>query len=1083
MGEKHKENASTERSDPPEESIAQEIEAPSEDALIEQERSHGQETLSHTIATVTTDDEALNPSLPYPVVAFGASAGGLQALKALLQNLGNETGMAYVLVTHLAAAQRSYLTEIMTQFTVMPVHQIVDGERPQPNELYVLQPNQIARLQGGRFRVQSRLEDGKHPMVIDIFFRSLGADQKNYAVGVVLSGADSDGASGLKAIKGEGGFALVQAPETAQHSSMPRMSIAADHVDMVLPPRELALELARLGTQFNEPEVRQLEAPETPLSDEQSFTRILQLIRSAFGIDLRQYKLDTIRRRIARRMVLLRIGTLAEYARFLQLRSDELKTIQEEVLINVTRFFRDPSFWAALSNDILPTFFKGRPSEKAIRVWCAGCSSGEEAYSLAITILDYLIANGLETTVQIFGTDLSERSIEMARNAVYPDTLSAEINPDLLRRFFVKTERGYQVSKRVRDCCIFARQNLASDPPFSHIDFLSCRNVLIYFNEALQKQVIATFHYALEADGYMMLGMSETLRDSESGFTIVDRKQKIYQCSEIGPGIARLPPLHTLLPMGMRGPGELQFEDTWPDIELQRAADRIVISRFGPPGLVVDEKLTVLQARGQTAPYVELSSGAVSWQLSRVVRQSIRKEVAEAIERSSRENIPVSRAATLKSDSGDQRVQIDVLPIGGSGARMRCFMVLFSQVDSRRTVRTIEQPRLPAVPAEERDRLNLQLQEDLHSTRFHLQSLIEERDARNQELVSANEEIQSANEELQSTNEELETTKEELQSTNEELQTVNDELQQRNARLTQTGNDLNNLLTSVNIPLLMLTEKFTIRQFTPPMERLLNVRAADVGRPIGEIRLQLSVEDIQPILRDVLDTLGTRELEVQDREGRWHLMRVRPYRTSDNKIEGVVLVLVDIDQLRSSQQELREARDFASSVVEGVPVPVVVLKKDGTIRSANTAFRALTRMKDKELLDRFFPDLVEHLWGLENLGTRLDALSVSEAGTTLEFEHESMTSDPKVLQFRAQAHATDGHRVILLTIDDITLRRHAEQMLSQQKAELEAEVELTRQTLSAARMSFATSQHIYSRYRRQSVNASHASCMMMSPRD
>jgi two-component system CheB/CheR fusion protein len=404
----------------------------------------------------------------------------------------------------------------------------------------------------------------------------------------------------------------------------------------------------------------------------------------------------------------------------------------------------------------------------------------------------------------------------------------------------------------------------------------------------------------------------------------------------------------------------------------------------------------------------------------------------------------------LNDEGREQPIQVDVLPISGSGSRTRCFMVLFSHVDGQHSVHTVEQPRLPELLPEERDRINLQLREDLSSTRFHLQSLIEERDARNQELVSANEEIQSANEELQSTNEELETTKEELQSANEELQTVNDELQQRNSVLTQTGNDLTNLLTSVNIPLLMLTDNFTIRQFTPPMEKLLNVRSTDIGRPIGEIRLQLSVEDIQPILRDVLETLGTRELEVQDKDGRWHLMRARPYRTSDNKIEGIVLVLVDIDQLRSSQGSLREARDFASSVVEGVPIPVVVLKKDCTVRTANTAFRTLTRMSEPAIVGQSFPDLIDRLWGVDGIRQKLDSLLVAEAGTTIEFEHESTTSDQKVLCFNAQAQANDGDRVILLTIEDITLRRRAERMLSQQKAELEAEVDRTKTTLSAA---------------------------------
>jgi len=395
-------------------------------------------------------------------------------------------------------------------------------------------------------------------------------------------------------------------------------------------------------------------------------------------------------------------------------------------------------------------------------------------------VLEYLISNGLETPLQIFGTDASERSIEMARSATYPDTLAAEISPERMRRFFVKKDRGYQVSKRVRDCCIFARQNLSSDPPFSHIDLLTCRNVLIYFNQTLQRQVIATFHYALEPNGYMLLGSSETLRDFDDAFTVTDRKYKVYQRKSGALGDAyRLPMHHAVMPLLPGSAEAIRASDAWPDLELQRAADRIVLARFGPPGLIIDDDFNVLQARGQTAPYVELSSGVVSWNLGRVVRDGLVSDVVECAERAVRENVPVSRAATLKSVTGDRRVQIDVLPIGGTGGRARCFMILFSDIDEHRSIHTVEQPQLPPMPDNEKDRLNLQLRQDLSSTRYHLQSLVEERDARNQELVSANEEIQSANEELQSTNEELETTKEELQSTNEELQSTNGRVRER----------------------------------------------------------------------------------------------------------------------------------------------------------------------------------------------------------------------------------------------------------------------------------------------------------------
>ncbi len=996
-------------------------------------------------------EEQQAPALPFPVVAFGASAGGLQAFKEILENLNPNTGMSFVLVSHLAPDQKSFLSEIVERHTQMPVHSIEDGQQLQPNHLYVLLPNQTLTLHDGFFRVEPRSSHDRIPRTIDTFFRSLAAEQKNHAIGVVLSGADSDGALGLKAIKGEGGIAIVQSPDSAVHSGMPLSSIAADHIDLVIPPAEIAVELDRLARQFSRPEVRTLQDGSISPSDEQSFQKILHMVRSFSGLDLRQYKPETVRRRIARRMLLLRMEQLDSYYRFLQVRVDELRLLQEDVLINVTRFFRDGAFWESLRVNVLPALLHDRPVDRPLRVWCAGCSTGEEAYSLAITVLEYLSHHNIDVPVQIFGTDASDQSIETARVAAYPETLVGEISPERLRRYFVKVDRGYQVSKRVRDICIFARQNIANDPPFSHIDILSCRNVMIYFNQALQRQVMLTFHYALENHGYMLLGMSEGLRDYGDVFNTVDRKHKIYLKTGASMALHYEPPRSHAISQVAGGsrPPVVEIENVaWPESELQRAADRIVLARFGPPGLIIDERMNVLQSRGQSSQYMDITPGAVSWNLLRVLRDNVANEVRKAAQRAIHDNVPASEIATIMDERGEQHVQIDVLPITAATTRPRCYLVLFHTLPEGGAAQSIERLLHPQLTVDEKDRLIAQLRQDLSSTRFHLQSLVEERDARNQELVSANEEIQSANEELQSTNEELETTKEELQSANEELQTVNDELQQRNNVLTQTGNDLTNLLNSVNIPLLMLTSDLHIRQFTPPMQRLLSVRSADVGRSISEIRLQLSVENIEPILSDVLDTLGTRELEVQDRDGRWHLLRVRPYRTSENKIEGLVVVLVDIDQLRRSQQHLVDARDFASSVVESVPVPIVVLNQDCTIRTVNTAFRDLAQMQAKELENRSLPDLVHHLWGLEGLRRRLEPVIQAQNGDTVEFEHQSTTGRLKTLLVKAQAVSTDGSRVLLLMIEDITLRREAELLTSQQKEALEGEIEIAARKLN-----------------------------------
>jgi two-component system CheB/CheR fusion protein len=995
-------------------------------------------------------EEQRKPLLEYPVVGIGASAGGLQAFQELLGSLNPKTGMAFVLITHLAPDQRSYLTEILTQSTKMPVSPIEDGARPEPNHLYVLLPNQLATLDKGVFRVAPRPAGPRSPMPIDLFFRSLAAEQKNFAVGVVLSGADADGAFGLKTIKGEGGLALVQAPETATHGSMPRNSIAADHVDLVKAPAELGNELSRLAEQFAKPDVRALELGNALDGDEQHFQRILQMLRGVSGLEFQQYKPATLRRRIGRRMILMRLENLADYARYLQVRPEELRLLQEDALINVTRFFRDAEVWDFLSNEILPSFFRDHLSDTPVRIWCAGCSSGEEAYSLAILLLEHTAAIGIDTTIQLFGTDASERSIEIARNGIYPESLQHEISEERLRRYFVKIDRGYQVSKRVRDLCIFARQNLANDPPFSHMDFVSCRNVLIYLNAALQKQVINTFHYALDPAGYLILGSSESLRDYGEMFATVDRRHKIY--TKLGvriPSGYNLPPYFlssTSSPSSRQSDGSSN-SDIWPEVDLQRAADRIVLARYGPPGLIVDDQMNVLQSRGDTTPFIDLSSGPVSWNLSRVLRESIAFTVKSAVERSIADNVPISLGpVTVRRDQTEDSIRVEVLPIASVGAKTRCFLILFENANENSN-RSADLAIPSLLSADAKEQLIAQLRQDLEANRFHLQSLIEERDARNQELISANEEIQSANEELQSTNEELETTKEELQSANEELQTVNEELQQRNSVLVQTGNDLNNLLNSVNIPLLMLNNDFQIRQFTPPMQRLLSVRSTDIGRSINEIRLHLSIGDLEPMLREVLETLGTREQEVQDREGRWYLLRVRPYRTSDNKIEGLVVLLVDIDQIRKSQQELRDARDIANSMLESVPIPVTVLNQDYTIRTANGAFRDLSQLRESQLLGRSFPDVIQYLWGFDTLHQELDDLRQGEPGSKLVLEHLSTTQRRQTLLLKGQALTRDGDKAMLITVEDITAQRQENQILTSEKSQLKNEIVLVARRL------------------------------------
>jgi two-component system, chemotaxis family, CheB/CheR fusion protein len=999
------------------------------------------------VADESEETDGSSP-LPYLVVGIGASAGGVEAYIELFRSLAPDTGMAFVVVPHLLATQKSHLVDILQRFTSMPVEEIIDGTQPEPNHVYIIPPNTRVRIEKGILRLDTRAVD-RVPRPIDYFFRSLGADQKSRAIGVVLSGTDADGALGLKAIKGEGGVAIVQSPESARFSEMPLSSISIDHVDRILPPGQIATELARIAERIQEPVLRTFEAGAPPPTEEQQFYRILNVMRGASGIDFRLYKPSTIRRRIARRMLLHPVRSMAEYASLVQADPKELQELLEDALIDVTRFFRDSSVFEALKQSIFPNIFQHREPDQQVRIWVPGCSSGEEAYSIAMVLLEYLSGKSFEPPVQIFATDASETNIQKARAGIFPESIVSEVSPERLWRFFVKIDKGYQVAKRVRDICIFARQNLCQDPPFSKMDLISCRNVLIYMGTDLQKQVLPIFHYSLRQNGYLLLGTSETIREFTDLFQLIDRKNKFF--AKIGNGSSRMimaiaPWL--FVPDVAQQAAPRPMLENWGELELQRAADRIVLARYGPSGVVVDERLEILQCRGHTAPFLEMAHGSVSLQLPRMLRESIAAPVTQAVRRAVEQDIPVRiEGLRVREDDQEFNTAVDILPIHTMAPRSRCFLVLFTP-RSAEAVQAAAPEREISEPEPESSDAEL-VRQDLSTTKLYLQTLIEERDAKNQELLSANEEIQSANEEMQSTNEELETTKEELQSSNEELQTVNDELQQRNTSLTQTTNDLANLLNSVNLPVLMLSSDLTIRHFTPPTQRLMNLRAPDIGRPFSDIRLNLNIDNLEPILLQVLETLAPREIDVQDREGRWYLLRVRPYRTSDNKIDGVVVVLLDVDQLRRIQQELRDARDFAASVIENIPLPLAVVDLDLRIHAVNDAFRELAGLGTEDLERRFLRDVASVAWGLEEpLQSRLAELRNSlNIGDNFEFQFKAAGENQREFNVHGRVLKPDSATFLLVTFEDITAHAQVERMLSLERERLVSQVESTAREL------------------------------------
>lgn len=839
----------------------------------------------------------------FPIVGIGASAGGLEAFTEFLEHLPPDTGMGFVFILHLDPKHVSFLTELLQRHTSMPVQEATNGVKVEPNRLYIIPRNTHMSLVRGVLTLSPRVEAAAPHMPIDPFLRSLAADRGTKAIGVILSGNASDGALGMVAIKAAGGITFAQSSETAKFDSMPRAATTAGCVDFVLSPKDIAEELARLTRHtYIAPSLGE----ETSAVDTEAITRILKLVRNATNVDFAQYKPTTLRRRILRRMALRRVDTLDQY--LARLRSDpaEVSALYEDILINVTEFFRDPEVFEALKQVVFPRIVPVRGVAGPVRIWVPGCSSGEEVYSIAMALLEYLGDRSNEVSIQIFGTDISEVALDKARSGVYAPGLVEAISPERLRRFFVRADSSYAVSKRVREMCIFAKQNLIKDPPFSRIDLISCRNLLIYLGPVLQKRIIPVFHYALKPNGFLLLGSSESIGVSDL-FLLEDKKNRIYSRASAVERVAmeftheQARAQDKLLP-----PARVE----WTESELGREADRVVLGKYAPAGVVVDNDFNILQFRGRTSPYLEPPAGTANLNLLAMAREGLSSDLRTALTKARRDNVPVWRQGVrIRRESGLFPVDIEVIPLKSAAGRENRFLVLFGEAPG--SAETREKKKTPhkrlTLPALERD--NARVRQELSATKEYLHTVIEQHESANEELRSANEEIQSSNEELQSTNEELETAKEELQSTNEELNTLNEELQTRNIQLWETGNDLLNLLSNVNIPIIMVGNDLRIRRFTPISQRILNLIPTDVGRPISDINLNLQLHNIDHLIAEVTESLTPKSVMAKDLSGRSYSLRIRPYRTEDNKIDGAVIVLVDLDNDGAVAHSL-EAGDY-----------------------------------------------------------------------------------------------------------------------------------------------------------------------------
>ncbi|HEX3582056.1 MAG TPA: CheR family methyltransferase [Thermoanaerobaculia bacterium] len=843
-------------------------------------------------ATDTTDPEKSKGSpSSFPIVGVGASAGGLEAFLELLRAMPPAPGLAMVYILHHDSRSESTLAQVIQHVTQIPVVRL-EGARDlalERDRIYVCDGDTNATMFGGRLRSTPRTPGG--PLPIDTFFLSLAEDQRARAIGVILSGSASDGTIGMKMIKSEGGITYAQ-DDSAQFKSMPESARDAGAVDYVLPPAKIAAELARISQSeyFSQASQQAMRLPEKELGE------VFGILEASHDLDFTHYKPSTVERRIRRRMALRRIETLTEYVELLRSNAEEAALLYADILIHVTGFFRDPSVFAAIGKNIAPALLTDRADDDPVRIWVPGCATGEEVYSLAMVFLEAAEELKSPARLQLFGTDVSEVAVDRARFGVYAQNAVADVSPERLARFFKPYNGGYRVDKAVRDCCIFARQNITKDPPFSRVDLISCRNVLIYLGSILQRRVMAIFHYSLRPEAYLILGSSETIGNYGELFSTFDRKHKIYQ--KKATAVRPVLDFHAAPPRERAERTNLLRDAASPS-NVFREADRVLLSRFAPPGVLINEDLEILQFRGRTSAYLEPASGIATFNILKMAREGLLAELRAAIQTAKKTDVAVRREnVRFSTDGASSMVNIEVIPFV-TPAKEHCQVILFEDVTVPEEPKTSGgKKKAKGKGREEEPQLVARLKRELEATREYLQSIIEEQEAMNEELRSANEEIQSSNEELQSTNEELETAKEELQSSNEELITLNEELESRNQELAQANNDLVNLLASVDLPIIMLDSDLRIRRFNPGAQRILHLIPTDTGRSISDLKLTLNIDSLDELILDVVENLATREIEVQDRDGRWFSLRVRPYKTAEKKIEGAVLVMIDITSLK-----------------------------------------------------------------------------------------------------------------------------------------------------------------------------------------
>lgn len=887
----------------------------------------------------------------FRIVGIGASAGGLEALEEFFRSIPDDSQLAFVVVQHLSPDYKSLMVELLSKYTSMPVKRAEDGMEVEANSVYLIPPRKNLKIYHEKLFLFEQDHSHGLNLPIDIFLRSLADDQKERSIGIILSGTGSDGTLGIRAVKGAGGLVFAQDNISAKFDGMPRSASSTGLVDYVLPPKEIAQELSRI---IQHPILhREAEKSDEELAQEHSpvISKILARIRDEVGVDFSAYKETTVIRRIERRIGITQLESTEEYAAYLDSSPKEVQVLYKDLLIGVTRFFRDNEAFESLKTTAVLDLLKKNENDSQLRLWCMGCSTGEEAYSLAILFYEQMQELGIDCDVKIFATDLDRESIEYAGLGIYPESIVTDVSQDRLHRFFTKKENTFRVNPEIRRMVIFANHNVLQDPPFSAIDMISCRNMLIYLKPDVQQRVLGSFHFSVKRNGFLFLGSSETVGDLSGVFALIDTKWRIYQCKQKSTQKRVtdyfVPPVQPNKKKAQRFSQKVYNQKNGSDDVLESAYDYLV-HQYVPPAIIIDRNLTLIHVCREASDYMKFPTGKISLNVLEMLPNGIKAALSTAVHKSLKEDGPITYRDLSVQENGETRnIDLSVKPVlDRQNNPIGYYLVMFE--DHEGTVHRAETEEKGSFD-EQQNKMIADLEQELQFTKENLQATIEE-------LETSNEELQATNEELIASNEELQSTNEELQSVNEELYTVNAEYQNKIEELSEANNDLKNFLNNTDIGMVFLDKEFNIRKYTPAITEVINIMEMDVGRPIEHITRNIESSGFMEEVRRVLINLVPVEKEISTKTGKWFLMKILPYRTVNNVVEGIVITFLNIDEKKRFEEKLEKERNLLMRILESSPVAKTMVDREGNIVYANQKAAEIFGISREEILQRSFAD-------------------------------------------------------------------------------------------------------------------------------